>query len=67
MFGSVFKEQPSAYVHMAVDFDSLKSLPNYLAIRRFSSQPQLSDLSGFELDPDDVKGLKKCLGLAMHC
>jgi hypothetical protein len=52
---------------MAVDFDSLKSLPNYLAIRRFSSQPQLSDLSGFEFDPDDVKALKKCLGLAMHC
>ena len=29
VFGSVFiKAQPSAYVHLAVDLDSLKSLPN---------------------------------------
>jgi hypothetical protein len=61
VFGSVFiKAQPSAYVHMAADLDKLKSLPNYLAIGRFSSPPQLSDLSGFELDPDDVNALKDC-------
>jgi hypothetical protein len=61
VFGSVFiKAQPSAYVHIAGDLESLKSLPNYLAIRRFSSPPQLSDLSGFELDADDVKDLKEC-------
>ena len=61
VFGSVFiKAQPSAYVNLAGDLDSLKSLPNYLAIGRFSSPPQLSDLSGFELDPDDVNDLKKC-------
>ena len=61
VFGSVFiKAQPSAYVHLAVDLDSLKSLPNYLAIGRFSSPPQLSDLSGFELEVGDVNDLKKC-------
>jgi hypothetical protein len=61
VFGSVFvKAQPSAYVRMAVDLDNLKSLPNYLAVRRFSSPPQLSDLSGFDLDADDVNDLKKC-------
>jgi hypothetical protein len=61
VFGSVFiKAQPSAYVHIAGDLEGLKSLPNYLAIRRFSSPPQLSDLSGFELDADDVNDLKEC-------
>jgi hypothetical protein len=61
VFGSVFiKTQPSAYVHIATDLDNLKSLPNYLAIGRFSSPPQLSDLSGFELDADDVNDLKEC-------
>jgi hypothetical protein len=44
----------------AVDLDRLKALPNYIAIRRFSSPPQLSDLSGFGLDNDDVNDLKKC-------
>ena len=61
VFGSVYvKALPSAYVHMALDLDSLKSLPNYLAIRRFSSPPQLSDLDGFQLDADDVKALQEC-------
>jgi hypothetical protein len=61
VFGSVFiKAQPSAYVHIAGDLESLKSLPNYLAIRRFSTPPQLSELSGFELDADDVNDLKEC-------
>ena len=44
VFGSVFiKAQPSSYMKMAGDLDRLKSLPNYLAIRRFSEPPQLSD------------------------
>jgi len=61
VFGSVFiKAQPSAYVHIAADLEKLKSLPSYLAIGRFSSPPQLSDLSGFDLDPDDVNALKDC-------
>ena len=61
VFGSVFiKAQPSSYMKVTVDLDRLKSLPNYLAIRRFSDPPQLSDLTGFELDADDVNDLKKC-------
>lgn len=61
VFGSVFiRAQPSAYMHFAVDLDRLRTLPNYIAIRYFSTPPQLSDLSGFELDGDDVNDLKKC-------
>jgi hypothetical protein len=61
VFGAVFiKAKPSAYVHMTADLDKLKSLPSYLAIGRFSSPPQLSDLAGFELDADDVNDLKEC-------
>ena len=61
VFGAVFiKTQPSAYVRMARDLESLKSLPNYLAIRRFSSPAQLSDLSALEFDSDDLSDLKKC-------
>src|SRR6185369_13892238 len=61
VFGSVFiKAQPNSYVHMALDLDSLRSLPNYLVIRRFSSPPEPSDLDGFALDPDDVNALKDC-------
>jgi hypothetical protein len=47
VFGAVFiKAQPVAYVRLAGDLDSLKSLPNYLAIQRLSDPPQLSDLRG---------------------
>ena len=61
VFGSVFiKAQPRAYVRTAADLESLKSLSNYLAIGRFSSPPQPSDLAGFELDADDVNNLKNC-------
>jgi hypothetical protein len=61
VFGAVsINAQPSAYVHLASDLDSLKSLPNYLAIQRFSDPPQLSDLHGFGIDADDVDDLKKC-------
>ena len=61
VFGAVFiKAQPSAYVQLAGDLDRLKSLPNYLAIQRFSDPPQLSDLHGFGIDADDVDDLKNC-------
>jgi hypothetical protein len=61
VFGAVFiKAQPSAYVRMAGDLDRLKTLPNYLAIQRFSDPPTLSNLSGFAIDSDDVNELKKC-------
>ena len=61
VFGAVFiKAQPSAYVQLAGDLDKLKSLPNYLALERFSDPPQLSDLRGFGIDADDLDDLKKC-------
>jgi hypothetical protein len=40
--------------------DSLRKLPNYLAIQEFSDPPQLSDLDGFTLDEQDIQELKKC-------
>jgi hypothetical protein len=61
VFGAVFiKAQPSAYLQLAGDLDKLKSLPNYLALERFSDPPQLSDLQGFGIDADDLDDLKKC-------
>jgi hypothetical protein len=66
VFGAVFiKAQPNAYVQLAGDLNRLKSLPNYLAIQRFSDPPQLSDLHGFGIDADDVEDLKKCT--PEHC
>jgi len=66
VFGAVFiKAQPNAYVQLAGDLDRLKSLPNYLAIQRFSDPPQLSDLHGFGIDADDVDDLKNCK--TEHC
>ena len=66
VFGAVYiKAQPNAYVQLAGDLDRLKSLPNYLAIQRFSDRPQLSDLHGFGIDADDVDDLKKCK--TEHC
>jgi hypothetical protein len=61
VFGAVYiKAQPSSYVQLAGNLDRLKSLPNYLAIQRFSDPPQLSDLHGFGIDADEVDDLKKC-------
>lgn len=61
IFGAVFiQASPSAYVQLAGDLDRFKSLPNYLAIRRFSDAPVLSDLDGFGIDADEIEGLKKC-------
>lgn len=61
VFGAVFiNAQPSDYVRLSGDLDRLKSLPNYLALRRFSDPPQLSDLRGFGIEADDVDDLKNC-------
>lgn len=61
VFGVVrINAAPEGYVKFADDFDRLSKVPGYLAIRRFSTPPQLSDLEGFGFDNDDVKGLKDC-------
>ncbi len=61
VFGAVYvKSTPEEYLKMASDIDALKKLPNYLAIRKFSDPPQLSDLDGLSLEEDDFKDLQKC-------
>ncbi len=61
VFGVIaIRAQPASYVKLAGDLDRLQRLPSYLAIRRFSDPPELSDLSGFAIDNDDVAALKKC-------
>jgi hypothetical protein len=61
VFGSVYVEStPEKYLKLASDVDALRKLPSYLAIRKFSDPPQLSDLEGFTLEPEDVKQLKNC-------
>jgi hypothetical protein len=61
VFGSVYVEAtPESYLRFASNIDALRKLPSFLAIRKFSEPPQLSDLDGFTLERDDVKELKNC-------
>jgi hypothetical protein len=61
VFGSVYVQStPDKYLQLAADTDALRKLPSYLAIRKFSNPPQLSDLDDFTLEPDDIKQLKNC-------
>jgi len=61
VFGAVYVQStPERYLKLASDVDALRKLPNYLAIRKFSDPPRLSDLDGFTVEEDDVKDLKDC-------
>lgn len=61
VFGAVYIDViPESYLKLAADIDAQRKLPNFLAIRKFSEPPQLSDLDGFTLEEEDVKQLKKC-------
>ena len=61
LFGAVYiHAAPEKYIHFAHDFDRLRQLPNYLALGVLPTPPQLSDLSGFSFDDDDIKALKEC-------
>ncbi len=61
VFGSVYvRSTPEEYLKLASDIAELRKLPNYLAIRKFSDPPQLSDFDGFSLEPDDIRQLKDC-------
>jgi len=61
VFGSVYiKSTPENYLTMAADVDALRKLPSYLAVRKFSNPPRLSDLEGFTLEEDDIKQLREC-------
>jgi len=61
VFGAVYVQStPDKYLKFASDIDSLRKLPNYLAIQKFSNPPQLSDLESFSLEAEDIKDLKNC-------
>jgi len=61
VIGSVYvNSSADHYLQFASDIDALRKLPNYLTLRKFSDPPQLSDLEGFTLEPDDIKDLKAC-------
>jgi hypothetical protein len=61
VFGAVYVQAtPESYLRFAGDISRLRSLPGYLAIRKFSDPPQLSDLDGFTLEPDDIRDLQHC-------
>ncbi len=61
VFGSVYVQStPEKYLKLASDIDALRKLPGYLAIRKFSDPPQLSDLDGFTLEAGDIKQLNNC-------
>src|ERR1700689_5211206 len=54
VFGAVHVQStPEDYLRLASDVDSLRKLPNYLAIQKFSDPPRLSDLDGLTLEADD--------------
>jgi hypothetical protein len=61
VFGAVhIDDTPEDYLQLAGDIEKLRKLPSYLAIRKFSDRPQLSDLEGFTLEDEDIKQLKNC-------
>jgi hypothetical protein len=61
VFGAIHIDAAAdQYLTLANDFDSIRKLPGYLAIQKFSSPPQLSDLRDFTMTADDFKELKSC-------
>ena len=61
VFGAVYIDStPERYLTLASDIDRLRRLPGYLAIRKFSDPPQLSDLSEFTLEKADLEELQHC-------
>jgi hypothetical protein len=61
VFGAIsVNGRPDAFIQLRNNFDRVKSLPGYLSIRRFSTPPVLSDLTGFTIDANDVDELKEC-------
>jgi hypothetical protein len=61
VFGSVFiNSTPERYLKFASDIDALRKLPSYIALRKFSDPPQLSDLTDFTMDEQDFKQLRNC-------
>jgi len=61
VFGAVYiNSTPELYLKFASDIDTLRKLPSYLALNKFSAPPQAADLKDFTLDKEDFKELKDC-------
>ncbi len=61
VFGAVYvNATPQSYFKLAYDFDRLRQIPEYVAIGKFSSPPQVSDLKGFSFDSEDIQALTNC-------
>ena len=61
VFGAVYiHAMPESYLKFSRDFERLRRLPGYLAIREFSNPPELSDLEDFTFDAEDIKALRDC-------
>jgi hypothetical protein len=66
VFGVVYiNAPPESYLRFATDFDRLEKLPEFVAIKKLSDPPQLTDLEGFTFDSDDMKALRECK--PRHC
>ena len=62
LFGAIHIDStPDRYLELSRDFERLRAVPGYIAIRELSSPPQLSDFNGFSFDGEEVKMLKSCL------
>lgn len=61
VFGAVFvKASPDAYTKLAFDIDRLRLSPGYSGAGLVRQPPALSDLDGFDLEPEDIRSLRKC-------
>jgi len=61
LFGAVYiHAEPESYLRFVLDFDRFGRLPGSLALGVFGNPPQLADLNGLSLDPDDIRDLEKC-------
>ncbi len=61
VFGAVYiSTTAEAYLKYYSDYSHMRQQPGYLEVKKFSNPPQLSDLKGFDLDPQDIQSLQKC-------
>ena len=61
VFGAVYiNTTAEAYLKYYSDYSHMRQQPGYLEVKKFSNPPQLSDLKGFDLDPQDIQSLQKC-------
>lgn len=61
VFGAVYvRGKPEDFIERSRDHRRLRNVPGYLAVGTFSDPPQLSDLSGFTLEDEDIESLKDC-------